>query len=51
VIGLGALVDPRILDLDEIADMGALADAGAGAQPGKGPMIAPFSTTVAFRYG
>ena len=33
MVGLGALAEPRLLDLDEIADPGALADLGAGAQP------------------
>ena len=33
MIGLGAGLEPGVLDLDEIADMGALADLGARAQP------------------
>ena len=36
MVGLGALLDDGVLDLDEVADVRVLGDLGAGAQAGEG---------------
>ena len=50
MVDLGAVLDRRLLDLDEIADFGLGADVGAGPEAGERPTIAPPATRALSRW-